>query len=53
MTTCELQWISYLLNDLQVSSLVLYCDNLSSIKVAENLVFHERTKHIKIDYHVV
>ncbi|MCO5583627.1 hypothetical protein L7F22_037540 [Adiantum nelumboides] len=32
---------------------VIYCDNLSSIPLAKNLVFHARTKHIKVHYHFV
>ncbi|KAL4347645.1 hypothetical protein GQ457_17G007160 [Hibiscus cannabinus] len=53
--TCELQWLTYLLTDLHISfsSANLYCDNLSAIKIAENPVFHERTKHIEIDCHIV
>ncbi|KAL4362499.1 hypothetical protein GQ457_04G038710 [Hibiscus cannabinus] len=53
--TCEIQWIHYLLYDLHVdfSSGNLYCDNLSAIKLAENPVHHERTKHIEIDCHLV
>lgn len=30
---------------------VLYYDNISVIYLTNNLVFHERTKHIKIDCH--
>ncbi|KAL4332005.1 hypothetical protein GQ457_07G011040 [Hibiscus cannabinus] len=53
--TCELQWLTYLLSDLHIKlpSATLYCDNLPAIKIAENLVYHERTKHIEIDCHLV
>ncbi|XP_019179520.1 PREDICTED: uncharacterized protein LOC109174720 [Ipomoea nil] len=55
-TTCEIQWLSYLLKDLQVHTnepTNLYCDNKSAVAIGENHVFHERTKHIDIDCHVV
>jgi hypothetical protein len=31
----------------------IYCDNLSSIQLAKNPVFHARTKHIEVHYHFV
>ena len=31
----------------------LHCDNLSATYMANNPVFHARTKHIELDYHFV
>jgi len=55
-TTCELQWLTYLLQDLQISFIqpsLLYCDSQFARHIALNPTFHERTKHIDIDCHVV
>ncbi|KAE8696026.1 receptor-like serine/threonine-protein kinase [Hibiscus syriacus] len=43
--TCEIQWLQFLLNDLNILFVPtnLYCDNLSTIRIAENPVYHERT----------
>ena len=54
--TCELQWLTYLLEEFKIDSqqlATLYCDNKSALHIAANPVFHERTKHIKIDCHLV
>jgi len=56
IVTCEIQWLNYLLRDFKVpfeQPSLLYCDNDSTRYIAANPVFHERTKHIEIDCHVV
>lgn len=55
-TCCEISWLVSLLTELHVPNLVpvpLLCDNQSALYIAHNLVFHERTKHIEIDCHLV
>jgi len=55
-TVYELQWLTYILQDLQISidkTANLFCDNEAARHIASNLVFHERTKHIDIHCHVV
>ena len=42
-----------LLNGLGVKVLAIYCDNISAILLAKNLVFHARTKHIEVHYHFI
>lgn len=54
--TCGAQWLLYLLLDLNIphpSPVMLYCDYRSALHIASNLVFHEQTKHIEMDCHVV
>lgn len=53
---CEVTWLTNLLRDLHVhqnSPIRMFCDNKTAIHIASNPVFHERTKHIEIDCHVV
>jgi len=55
-SSSEAQWILYLLKDLHITCSklpVLYCDNQNAIHIAANPVFHERTKHLKINYHLI
>jgi hypothetical protein len=54
-TTKEIVWLRWLLADMRVffsHPTLMYCDNHSSIHIAHNSVFHERTKHIEIDCHL-
>ncbi|XP_019101577.1 PREDICTED: uncharacterized protein LOC109133115 [Camelina sativa] len=54
--TREVLWIQQLLRDFRapVTSIAkLFCDNKSAVYIATNPVFHEKTKHIEIDCHIV
>src|SRR5206468_1821467 len=47
-----LHWLRYLFQNLRISIPELfqvYCDNMAAMHIAANLVFLERTKHIKLD----
>jgi hypothetical protein len=37
----------------EMPSTVIHCDNQSCIKLFENPVFHDRSKHIEIRYHFI
>jgi hypothetical protein len=52
----EAIWLKNLLSDLfsaELEPTVIHCDNQSCIKLYENLVFHDRSKHIEMRYHYV
>jgi hypothetical protein len=54
--TAELIWVEALLRELGVKlkeKSCLWCDNLGTVYLSANLVFHACTKHIEIDFHFV
>jgi hypothetical protein len=54
--SCEAIWLCKLLAELTdqtLDTIVIYCDNQSCIKLFENPVFHDRSKHIEIKYHFI
>ena len=56
MAAQESVWLLQLLKDLNQDAeyqVPLFCDNLSLIRLAENPVFHARTKHIEVHYHFI
>ena len=56
MASVELCWLRTLLKDLGVfisEAPILWCDNISTLAIASNPVFHACTKHIEVDFHFV
>jgi len=52
----EAVWLRKLLSDLfrtELEPTVIHCDNQSCIKLTENPVFHDRSKHIEMRYHYI
>lgn len=54
-TAAELSWLRSLFKDLGIilPPPTLRCDNISSLALASNPIFHARTKHLEVDYHYV
>ena len=56
MLFIELTWLRILLSELGFGPkkpMVLFCDNTASIGIANNLVQHDRTKHIELDMNYI
>ena len=55
-TTCKMMWFKNLMMKLGFKRprlMPMHCDSQFAIYITQNLVFHERTKHIEINYHLV
>ena len=56
IATCEEVWLRRLIADLGEyidGAVTIWCDNMSSIQLTKNPVFHARTKHIEVHHHFV
>lgn len=55
-TVSEILWLRWLLKDIeatQTRATPLHCDNQAACHIANNPVFHERTKHVEMDCYFV
>ncbi|RDX88499.1 hypothetical protein CR513_29897, partial [Mucuna pruriens] len=53
-SACQVMWMRRVLRNLthtQDSSIVIMCDNSSTIKLSKNSVMHGRSKHIRVSFH--
>ncbi|GAA0186354.1 hypothetical protein LIER_33642 [Lithospermum erythrorhizon] len=54
--TSELKWLKALLESLGIQQprpMTIFCDGKSALHIAQSPVFHERTKHIKVNCHYI
>ena len=54
--SCEALWLRKFMVDLfdqELRPTIIHCDNQSCIRLFENPVFHDRSKHIEIRYHFI
>ncbi|CAL8138644.1 unnamed protein product [Prunus armeniaca] len=54
--TTQAIWLRFVLEDfgeLQTEATSLHCDNISTIAITKNPVFHQKTKHIDRRYHFI
>ena len=56
LATCELIWLKHLPQELRFGKdeqMKLIRDNQDAMHISSNPVFHELTKHIKVDCHFI
>ena len=56
LITYEHIWLKQLLQELRFGKdeqMTSVCDNQAALHIASNPVFHERTKHIEVEYHFI
>jgi hypothetical protein len=56
LASSEALWLWKLLVglfDLELEATCIWCDNQSCVKLTENQVFHDKSKHIEIRYHYI
>ncbi|MCO5593841.1 hypothetical protein L7F22_047859 [Adiantum nelumboides] len=56
VAACEVAWLKMLLQDLEIQvqdPVVIYYENISTIQLAQNPVFHAHTRHIEVHYHFI
>lgn len=54
LSSCQAIWLRRLLEVLhnqQQNPTLIYCDNISAIKLSKDPVLHGRSKHIDVRYH--
>jgi hypothetical protein len=52
LTLCEMMWLKSMLKELRLlrnEIMLLHCDNVAAINIANNPVQFDRTKHVEID----
>ena len=53
LASCEEMWLRKLLSDLfdlHFDATCIYCDNQICVKLSDNPVFHDKSKHIEIKH---
>lgn len=56
LAACEIVWLDKLMTDLALFlflPVLLYCDNMAHLHIANNVVYHEQTKHVDQDCYTI